>query len=62
LRRNGSRTVVPTPGEAGGLTCGIDATHLHGDRGEARYAQDEHDDQGSDREGRLDSDTAGVIG
>jgi hypothetical protein len=62
LRRNGSRTVVATPGEPGGLTCGIDATHLHGDRGEPRNAQDEHDDQGSDREGRFDSDTSGVIG
>jgi hypothetical protein len=62
LRRNGSRTVVATPGEASGLTCGIDATHLHGNRGEPRYAQAEDDDQGSDREGRFDSGTPGVIG
>jgi hypothetical protein len=61
LRRNRSRTVVATACEAGSLTCGINATDLHGDRGEPRYAQDEHDDQGSDREGRFDSDTAGVI-
>jgi len=38
---------------------GVDATHLHRHRGESRHAQDEHDDQGSHRERRLDGDTAG---
>jgi hypothetical protein len=61
LRRNGSRTVVATPGEPGSLTCGIDATHLHGDRGDPGHAQDEHDDKGSDPKGRLDSDTSRVM-
>ena len=61
LRRNGRRTVIPTRSEAGGLTRGIDATHLHRNRGEPRHTQHEHDDQGCDREGRLNGDTPGVI-
>jgi hypothetical protein len=61
LRRNGGRP-VPTRGEAGRLTRGIDATHLHRYRGEPRHAQHEDDDQGSDREGRLNRDAPGLIG
>jgi hypothetical protein len=62
LRCSGSRTVVTPCRKPGGLTCGVDAPHLHRHRGEARHAEDEHDDQRGDRECRLDSDAAGVIG
>jgi hypothetical protein len=61
LRGNGGRTVVATRGKAGGFPCGIDATHLHRHRGESRHAQRENDDQGSDREGRLNSDAPGLV-
>jgi hypothetical protein len=61
-RCTGSRTIVTTGRQAGSLTCGVDATDLHRHRGEPRHAQHEHDDQGSDRERRLDGDTAGLIG
>ncbi len=62
LRCAGCRTVVTTRREAGRLTRRVDASDLHRHRGEPRHAQDEHDDQGSDRERRLDGDTAGRAG
>jgi hypothetical protein len=62
LRRNGSRTVITTCGEPGSFAGGIDATHLHRHRGEARHAQQENNDQGGDREGRLNCGSPGLIG
>ena len=59
---DGSRPLVATGREAGGLTGRIDATHLHRHRGEPRHAQDENNDQRSDRERRLNGDAPGLIG
>jgi hypothetical protein len=61
LRRTGSRAVVAARGKPGRLAGGVDTTHLHRHRHEPGHAQDEHDHQRSDRERRLDGDTAGLI-
>jgi hypothetical protein len=62
LSGNGGRAVVTTRGKASRLTRSIDAAHLHRHRGEPRYAQDENDDQGSDRKRGLDRDRPELIG
>jgi hypothetical protein len=61
LRCTGSRTIVASCRKAGRLARCIDATDLHRHCGEPRHAQDEYDHERSDRERRLDRDTAGVI-
>ena len=55
------RTVVAARREPGGLPRGVDTTHLHRHGHEPGHAENEHDDQSSDRERRLDGDTAGLI-
>lgn len=61
MRRNGGRLITAC-GDAGGLACGVDASHLHRHCGEPRHAHDEHDNQCSDRECGFDCDATGLIG
>jgi hypothetical protein len=57
----GCGTIVPSRRKPRRLARGVNAAHLHRHRREPGHAQDEHDDQRSDRKRRLDRDPAGLI-
>jgi len=57
-----SGRVVAARCEAGRLPCGVDTPHLHRHRGETRDAQHQYRHQCGDAEGRLDRDSAAIIG
>jgi hypothetical protein len=59
--RNIDRRVLVTPrGQSSGLAGGVDATHLHRHRGDARQAQHQYHHQAGDREGCLNGAATGT--
>ena len=61
MRPRRGRSVVATRRQARGLPGRVDTSDLHRNRGKARYAHQQHDDQACDTEGRLNRGTAGLV-
>ncbi len=53
--------LVTAGGQSGGLPGGVDATHLHRDRGEAGSAEHQNRDQRGDRQSRFDGARADIV-